>query len=99
MLPLGAVISKPFSMGAEPEENRDKEPNLKGRVMESHGGGWELSQPRRGQVGRRARLPAWAGAAHLQGPCRIQEVLCVTVHSSKPVFHSLPHRPRTPSLS
>lgn len=58
MLPLGAVISKPFSVGVEPEENRDKEPDLKERVMESHGGGWEPSQPRRGQVGRRARLPA-----------------------------------------
>ena len=58
VLPLGAVISKPFSMGAELEENRDKEPDLKGRVTESDGGGWELSQPRRDQGGRRARLPA-----------------------------------------
>lgn len=44
--PFGAMISKPFLMGADPEENRDKEPDLRGRVMKS-GGETGSCQPRR----------------------------------------------------
>lgn len=62
--PFGAMISKPFLMGADPEENRDKEPDLRGRVMKS-GGETGSCHPRRKQVRKRARPPTQAQSCNL----------------------------------
>lgn len=53
--PFGALILKPFPLGQNWRKSRDKEPNLQGGVTEEGGGGgWELSQPSREEVGRRS---------------------------------------------
>lgn len=88
---FGSEISKPYPLRAELEEKGDKEPNLQGRVMQSDGRGWKLSQPRSNQVQTRVRLPTQVRAVPLKGPQWGQEVPYVTLCCSGPLFHFLPH--------
>lgn len=92
--PFRALISKPFLMGRTGGKAEIRS-QTSGRGDEGGGGGWELSQSSREEVGRRARLPTGSqsctppgGLVPMEPPPppalgHVQEVVvCVTVCSS-----------------